>query len=211
MEKDEFTAWFDQEEFLWSEEESHIGFMKCHVQKRFQSDVYVNCKPVHRSKCVPVNNFEISKECLSKIKKQKLISNNTAKSAINWWMIYVSRQKRSLIKLNRNLWNFLTICTIFFMNIIKQYKITLHLSEKAFKEYFNEIFTKLLTSEVNNRFICSPGQLSNLYQGILLAISQTVIIQTHRNLIFKSHYCDVINNSQAFEKILTAVRLTFST
>ena len=32
-----------------------------------------------------------------------------------------------------------------FMNIIKQYKITLHLSEKAFKEYFNEILTKLLT------------------------------------------------------------------
>ena len=141
MEKDEFTSWFDQEEFLWSEEESHVGFMKCHVQKRFQSDVYVNCKPVHRSKCVPVNNFEISKECLSKIKKQKLISNNTAKSAINWWMIYVSRHKRSLIKLNRNLWNFLTICTIFFMNFIKQCKITLHLSEKAFREYFNEIFT----------------------------------------------------------------------
>ena len=40
--------------------------MKCHVQKRFQSDVYDNCKPVHRSKCVLVNNFEISKECLSK-------------------------------------------------------------------------------------------------------------------------------------------------
>ena len=50
--------------------ESHVGFMKCHVQKRFQSDVYVNCKPVHRSKCVPVNNFEISKECLSKIKNR---------------------------------------------------------------------------------------------------------------------------------------------
>ena len=128
-------------------------------------------------------------------------------------MIYVSRHKRSLIKLNRNLWNFLIICTctIFFMNIIKHYKITLHLSEKAFKEYFNEIFTKLLTSEVNNRFICSPGQLSNLYQGILLAIRQTVIIQIRGNLIFKSHYCDVINNSQTFEKILTAVRLTFST
>ena len=126
-------------------------------------------------------------------------------------MIYVSRHKRSLIKLNRNLWNFLTIRTIFFMNIIKQYKITLHLSEKAFKEYINEIFTKLLTSEVNNRFICRSGQLSNLYQGILLAISQTVIIQTHGNLIFKSHYCDVINNRQTFEKILTAVRLTFST
>ena len=44
----------------------HVGFMKCHVQKRFQSDVYVNCKPVHRSKCVPVNKFEIFKECLSK-------------------------------------------------------------------------------------------------------------------------------------------------
>ena len=56
---------FDQE-FLWSEEGSHVGFMKCHVQKRFQSDVYVNCKPVDRSKCVLVNNFEISKECLSK-------------------------------------------------------------------------------------------------------------------------------------------------
>ena len=40
--------------------------MKCHVQKRFQSDVYDNCKPVHRSKYVLVNNFEISKECLSK-------------------------------------------------------------------------------------------------------------------------------------------------
>ena len=75
----------------------------------------------------------------------------------------------------------------------------------------SEIFTKLLTSEVNNRFICSSGQLSNLYQGILLAISQTVIIQTHGNLIFKNHYCDVINNSQTFNKILTAARLTFST
>ena len=31
---------------------------------------YVNCKPVHRSKCVPVNNFEISKECLSKVKNR---------------------------------------------------------------------------------------------------------------------------------------------
>ena len=32
--------------------------MKCHVQKRFQNDLYVSCKPVHRSKCVLVNNFE---------------------------------------------------------------------------------------------------------------------------------------------------------
>ena len=114
------------------------------------------------------------------------------------------KAKQEFVEFPDNMYNI-------FMNIIKQYKITLHLSEKAFKEYFNEVFTKLLTSEVNNRFICSSGQLSNLYQGILLAISQTVIIQTHGNLIFKSHYCDVINNSQTFEKILTAVRLTFST
>ena len=40
--------------------------MKCYVQKRFQSDLYDNCEPVHRSKCVLVNNFVISKECLSK-------------------------------------------------------------------------------------------------------------------------------------------------
>ena len=110
------------------------------------------------------------------------------------------KAKQEFVEFPDNMYNI-------FMNIIKQYKM----SEKAFKEYFNEIFTKLLTSEVNNRFICSSGQLSNLYQGILLAISQTVIIQTHGNLIFKSHYCDVINNSQTFEKILTAVGLTFST
>ena len=114
------------------------------------------------------------------------------------------KAKQEFVEFPDNMYNI-------FMNIIKQYKITLHLSEKVFKEYFNEIFTKLLTSKVNNRFICSSGQLSDLYQGILLAISQTVIIQTHGNLIFKSHYCDVINNSQTFEKILTAVRLTFST
>ena len=65
MEKDEFTAWFDQE-VLWSEEKSNVSFMNCHVPKRFQSDFYDNCKPVHRSKCVLVNNFEISKEGLSK-------------------------------------------------------------------------------------------------------------------------------------------------
>ena len=75
----------------------------------------------------------------------------------------------------------------------------------------NGIFTKLLTSEINNRFICSSRQLSNLYQGILLVIIQTVIIQTYENLIFKSQYCDVIDSSQTFEKKLTVVRLTFST
>ena len=45
---------------------SHVGFIECYVQKRFESDVYVNCKPFHRSKCVLVNSFEKSKECLSK-------------------------------------------------------------------------------------------------------------------------------------------------
>ena len=114
------------------------------------------------------------------------------------------KAKQEFVEFPDNMYNI-------FYEYHKQYKITLHLSEKVFKEYFNEIFTKLLTSKVNNRLICSSGQLSDLYQGILLAISQTVIIQTHGNLIFKSHYCDVINNSQTFEKILTAVRLTFST
>ena len=99
---------------------------------------------------------------------------------------------------------------IIFMNIMKRYRITLHLSETPLRN-INGIFTKLLTSEINNRFICSSGQLSNLYQGILLAIIQTVVIQTHGNPIFKSHYCDVIDNSQTSEKILTDVRLTFST
>ena len=84
-----------------------------------------------------------------------------------------------------------------FMNIKTQYKITLRLSEK-FLRNIDGIFTKLLTSEINNRFIRSSGQLSNLYQGILLAISETVIIQTHGNLIFKSRYCDVIDNNQTF-------------
>ena len=55
---------------LETEEESQVGFMKCHVQKRFQSDVSVNCIPVHRSKCVAVNNFEISGECFPKIKNR---------------------------------------------------------------------------------------------------------------------------------------------
>ena len=68
--------------------------------------------------------------------------------------------------------------------MFENYIVTL--SEKAFKEYFNGMFTKLLTSEINNRFICSSGQLSNLYQGILLAISQTVIIQTHGILFSKA-------------------------
>ena len=187
--------------------------MKCHVQKRFQSDVYVNCKPVHRSKCVPVNNFEISKECLSKIKNKNSfpIIQQKCNKLMNDLCFKTQKEfdkaKQEFVEFPDNMY----ICNIFYEYHKTIQDNPLHLSEKAFKEYFNEIFTKLLTSEVNNRFICSSGQLSDLYQGILLAISQTVIIQTHGNLIFKSHYCDVINNSQTFEKILTAVRLTFST
>ena len=75
------------------------------------------------------------------------------------------------------------------MNIKKQYKITLRLSEKAFKEYKWNLY-KTVDIGDNKRFICSSGQLSNPYREYLLAKSQTVIIQTHRNLIFKSHYCD---------------------
>ena len=44
-------------------------------------------------------------------------------------------------------------------NIFYEYHKTIQEEEEAFKEYFNEIFTKFLTSEVNNRFICSSGQL----------------------------------------------------
>ena len=51
---------------MWSEEGSHVGFMKCHVQRRFKSDICDNYKPVHRSKCVLANNSEISEECRSR-------------------------------------------------------------------------------------------------------------------------------------------------
>ena len=109
--------------------------MKCHVQKKFQSDVYVNCKPVHRSKCVIVNNFEISKECLSKEtethfqqhskKCNKLMNGSCFKAQKE-----PDKAKQEYVKLPDN-----TCSQIIFRNIIKQYKITLHLSEKAFKEY----------------------------------------------------------------------------
>ena len=56
---------FDQE-FLWSEEGSNVSFMKCHVQKSFQSDVYDNCKPVPVWICTTQQFSKISKECLSK-------------------------------------------------------------------------------------------------------------------------------------------------
>ena len=109
--------------------------MKCHVQKRFQSNVYANYKPVHRSKCVTVNNFEISKECLSKKtethfqqyskKCNKLMNDSCSKAQKEF-----GKAKQEFVKFPDNM------CSqTIFMNIIKQYKITFHLSEKAFKEY----------------------------------------------------------------------------
>ena len=120
---------------MWSEVESHVGFMKFQVQKRFQSDVYVNCKPVHRAKCLPDNNFEISKECLSKKtethfqqyskKCNKLMNDSCFKAQKEF-----DKAKQEFVKFPDNM------CSqIIFTNIIKQCKITLHLSEKAFKEY----------------------------------------------------------------------------
>ena len=87
MEKDEFTAWFDQE-ILWSEEGSYVGFMKCHVQKRFQSDFYVNCKPGHKCKCVPVNDFEISKECLSEKNRNSFPRIKQKVHQIDEWFLF---------------------------------------------------------------------------------------------------------------------------
>ena len=109
--------------------------MKCHVQKRFQSDVYVNCKTVHRPKCVLVNNFETSKECLSRKtetyfqqytkKCNKLMNDSCFKARKEF-----DKAKHEFVKFPDNM------CSqIIFMNIKDQYKITLRLSEKAFKEY----------------------------------------------------------------------------
>ena len=109
--------------------------MKCHVQKRFQRDVYVNCKPVHRYKCVLVNNFEISIECISKKngnsfptiqqKCNKLMNDSSFKAQKEF-----DKAKQEFVKFPDNM------CSqIIFMNIIEWYRITLHLSEKAFKEY----------------------------------------------------------------------------
>ena len=114
---------------------SHIGFMKCHVKKRFQSDVYVHCKPVNRSKCVLVNNSEISKESLSKKtqthfqqyskKCNKLMNDSCFKAQKEF-----DKAKQEFEKFPDNM------CSqIILMNIKKRYKITLRLSEKAFKEY----------------------------------------------------------------------------
>ena len=47
------------------------------------------------------------------------------------------KAKQEFVEFPDNMYN------IFYeYHTVKQYKITLHLSEKAFKEYFNEVFTK---------------------------------------------------------------------
>ena len=110
--------------------------MKCHVQKRFQSHVYDNCKPVHRSKCVLVNNFEISKECLSKktethFQQYSKKCNNLMNDSCFKAETEFDKAEQEFVKFPDNM------CSqIIFMNIIKkQYKITLRLSEIAFTEY----------------------------------------------------------------------------
>ena len=114
---------------------THVGFMKCYVQKRFHSDVYDNCKPVHRSKCILVNSFEISKECLSKKtethfqqyskKCNKLMNDSCFETKKEF-----DKAKQEFVEFPDNM------CSqIIFINIKKQYKITFRRSEKAFKEY----------------------------------------------------------------------------
>ena len=109
--------------------------MKCHVQERFQSDVYDNYKPVQRSKCVLVNNFEISKECLSK--KTETPFQQHSKKCNNLMNDSCFKAKKEFDKAEQEFVKFPdNVCSqIIFMNIKKQYKITLRLSEIAFTEY----------------------------------------------------------------------------
>ena len=85
---------------------------------------------------------------------------------------------------------------VIFMNITKTVQDSPSPIRNRILRNINRTYTKFLTSEINKRFILSSGQLSNPYREILLAISQTVTIQTHVSLTFKSHHCDVIDNSQ---------------
>ena len=66
---------------MWSEEESHVGFMKCHVQKRFQSDVMSTANQFIDPNVYLSTILRFLKNV--SLKKQKLISDNTAKVAIN--------------------------------------------------------------------------------------------------------------------------------
>ena len=70
------------------------------------------------------------------------------------------------------------------MNIKKQYKITLRLYKIA------DIEDQKIHAQCWTAVKSLPRDS--------LGNKSTVIIQTHWNLIFKSHYCDVIDNSQTF-------------
>ena len=107
--------------------------MSC--SKRFQSDFYVNCKPGHRCKCVPVNDFEISEECLSE--KAETRFQQYSKKCNKLMNASCFKAQKEFDKARQEFVKFpFNMCSqIIFMNIQKQYKITLCSSEKAFKEY----------------------------------------------------------------------------
>ena len=71
------------------------------------------------------------------LKKQKLISNNTAKKCNKLMNDSCFKAQKEFDKAKQEFVKFPdNMCSqIIFMNTIKQYKITLHLSQKAFKEY----------------------------------------------------------------------------
>ena len=97
--------------------------MKCHVRKRFQSDVYDNCKPVHRSKCVLVNNFEMSKKrCL--FKKTETHFQQYTKTCNKLMNDFCFEAKKEFDKAKQEFVKFPdNMCSqIIFMNIKKQYK-----------------------------------------------------------------------------------------
>ena len=102
--------------------------MLCSKEISNQNDVYVNCKPVYRSKCVLANNFEISNECFStKIEAHFQQYSKKCNKLINDSCFKVEKEfdkaKQEFVKLHDNM------CSqIIFMNIKKQHKITIHLS-----------------------------------------------------------------------------------
>ena len=82
-----------------------------------------------------VNNFEISKECLSK--KTETHFQQYSKECNNLMNDSCFNAKKKFDKVEQEFVKFPDNMSsqIIFMNIKKQYKITLHLSDNAFKEY----------------------------------------------------------------------------
>ena len=103
--------------------------------KGFQSDVFVNCKAVHRSRYVLSTILRFLKNVsLKKTETHFQQDSKKCNKSMNDSCFKAQKEfdkaKQEFVKFPDN------ICSqIIFMNIIKQYKITLHLSEKAFKEY----------------------------------------------------------------------------